>query len=103
MLNWYTALNKQGTVTHGFDIWPITQKFSPSKDEFKGEFKLFDSLAKPRSTLLICLNDKYNYEAFCNGKKVELKKIHDGLYAFEITQSNGNIDNAKVSILKKQV
>ena len=102
VLNWYEALYKAGTVTHGFDVWPIREKFSASKDEFNGKFKLFGSLTKPKSTFLICLDQRNEYEAFCNGEKVKLKKIHEGLYSVELTSIDNVHNIVNLSILKKK-
>lgn len=91
VLNWFSALYKPGTITYGFNVWPVTQQFSANKDAFKGTFKLFPDQSKG-AAILLCLNDHFNYEARCNGKSIPLKKVFDGLYV--VTINLGDQDNA---------
>ncbi len=84
VLNWFSALYKAGTVTYGYNVWPIEQKFSTGNDSFKGKFKLFADQNSRTAAMLVCLNDKYNYEARCNGKIIPVKKVFNGLFAVTI-------------------
>ena len=101
VLNWYSALYKQGTVTHGFNVWPITQKFSSQNDSFKGEFKLFPDQNIRQATMLLCLNDENNYEAKCNGKDIRLQKIVEGLYLIKIELNKSEKDIFSLELTKK--
>lgn len=84
VLNWFAALYKPGTITHGLDIWPLSQKFNERNDAFDGVFQLFASPGKKAFSMFICLDDDYEYKARCNGKSLSLTKIADGLYTFTI-------------------
>jgi hypothetical protein len=101
VLNWYSSLYKQGTVTHGFNIWPISQKFSANNDGFKGEFKLFADQNIRTATLLLCLNDKTNYEAKCNGKSIPLHQVFEGLYFIKIELGASENDKFSLELTKK--
>jgi len=46
--------------------------------------------------MLLCLNDKYNYKAICNGKSIPVKKVFDGLYV--VTISLGDKENGEFSV-----
>jgi len=90
VLNWYASLFKPGTITHGFDVWPTAQKFNSANDAFKGTFKCFADQQKKTTAMLLCLNDKYNYIAKCNGKNMPLTKIFDGLYSIKVDLGDEN-------------
>lgn len=92
VLNWFSALYKPGTITYGFNVWPITQQFSANNDAFKGTFKLFPDQNTQSVAMLICLNDKFNYKATSNGKNIPIKKVFDGLYVVTINLGS-NWDN----------
>ncbi|MCH5720032.1 MGH1-like glycoside hydrolase domain-containing protein [Niabella hibiscisoli] len=85
VLNWFSSLYKPGTITHGFDIWPVSQSFGTDQSGFKGVFKLFNGSNNQSFSMLVCLNDNYEYAAICNGKELHLTKVLDGLYTFTIT------------------
>jgi hypothetical protein len=84
VLNWFSALFKPGTVTYGYDVWPVSQTFSSDHNAFKGRFKLFAEGNKRTTAMLLCLNDKFNYQARCNGRNIPVQKVLDGLYAITI-------------------
>jgi hypothetical protein len=84
VLNWFSALYKPGTITYGYDVWPVSQTFSDDHNAFKGKFKLFAEGNKRTTAILLCLNDTYNYQASCNGRNIPVQKILDGLYAVTI-------------------
>ena len=84
VLNWYSTLFRPGTLTHGFNIWPMVQKFSKENDALTGSFKLFADQGLKKTTLLLCLDDKNNYEAKCNGKSIALQQVFAGLYVLKI-------------------
>lgn len=102
VLNWYSALFKQGTVTHGFNVWSISQKFSAHKDGFKGEFKLFADKSNRTATILFCLDDKNDYEANCNGKSIELNKLFRGLYFVKVDLSSADAGFFNLELTKKR-
>ncbi len=84
VLNWFSSLYKPGTITHGFDIWPVSQVFSADQSGFKGAFKLFSGAAGRPFSMLVCLNDQHDYTASYNGRALRLTKVLDGLYTFTI-------------------
>lgn len=84
VLNWFNALYRPGSVTHGFNVWPVMQKFYPENNGFDGQFRLFVDQGEHSSSLLFCLNDAYDYQATLNGKSVPLNKVLDGLYTIKI-------------------
>jgi hypothetical protein len=100
VLNWFSALYKAGTITYGFNVWPIAQKFSANNDAFKGTFKLFPDQNTRTAAMLVCLNDQYNYEARCNGKSIPIQKIFAGLYA--VTINLGDKESAIYSLAVKK-
>ncbi len=100
VLNWYSSLFKPGTITHGFDIWPTAQQFTSNNEGFKGTFKSFCDQAQRASTILLCLNDKYNYNATCNGKPLALNKIYDGLYSVKIDLNGKGSDVFTLELIK---
>jgi hypothetical protein len=63
-----------------FNVWPITQQFSAANDAFRGTFKIFSDPHTKATAVLLCLNDLYHYKANCNGKRMALQKVFDGLY-----------------------
>ncbi len=84
VLNWFNALYRPGSITHGFNVWPVMQKFYPENNGFDGQFRLFADQGEHSSSLLFCLNDAYDYQATLNGKSVPLNKVLDGLYTIKI-------------------
>ena len=102
VLNFYDALYRRGTLTHGFDVWPLAQKFNTSNDGFIGKFKLFGSSKIPKSTLLICLKEGNDYQAFCGRKMIAMNQIHKGLYTLEIVSKDMNNDIISLLISKKK-
>lgn len=88
VLNWFSALYKPGTVTHGFDVWPVTQQFSTGNDGFTGSYRLFTHQQAATATLLICLQDQCQYQATCNGKSIPLRKVLNGLYVVQVNATN---------------
>ncbi|TJZ62927.1 hypothetical protein FAZ15_01070 [Sphingobacterium olei] len=103
VLNWFTALYKPGTITHGFDIWPISQKFKPENDGLNGEFKLFAEQGNLTTSMLLCLDDEHEYEATCNGKRIDLTKILDGLYALKISLDKKDKGVFKLEVQKQSL
>jgi hypothetical protein len=99
VLNWFSALYKPGTVTYGFNMWCTSQKFSAVNDGFKGEFKLFADPYTKGAAMLLCLNEKYNYQARCNGKSIPIKKVLNGLYIINIDA--GQKDKFTLDVIKK--
>lgn len=102
VLNWYSSLFKPGTATYGFTVWPIRQKFSLANDHFSGEFKLFADQKLKAATILLCLSDKNSYEATCNGKKIQMRKLLAGLYVVKVILSPANNDVFNLEVTKKQ-
>jgi hypothetical protein len=88
VLNWFSALYKAGTVTYGFNVWPVAQQFSANNDTFKGSYKIFPDQNTRTTAILLCLNDQYQYQATCNGKSIPLQKVFDGLYTVTISLSD---------------
>lgn len=106
VLNWFSALYKPGTITYGFNIWPITQHFSPNNDHFEGKFKYFADEHHNSTAVLLCLNDQYNYQAKVNGKPVAMKKMLNGLYAIRLDKPSinlnaGDADDFSLTISRK--
>lgn len=102
VLNWYASLYKAGTITHGFDVWPLTQKFSPNNDGFIGQFKAFTNQNTPTVAMLLCLNDKGDYRAKINGRDIPLQKVLSGLYILKVNLQNTGADTFKLEISKKK-
>jgi len=98
VLNWYSALYKPGTLTAGFNVWPIAQKFNLHNNGFKGEFKLFSDRNGKTTTLLLCLDDKSNYEAKCNGKSIILNKVFNGLYFIKVALAESEKDIFRLEV-----
>ncbi|MBE8720465.1 MGH1-like glycoside hydrolase domain-containing protein [Sphingobacterium pedocola] len=98
VLNWFSALYRPGTITHGFNVWPVMQKFRPENDGFNGAFKLFADQGERTTSMLICLDDKYDYEATCNGKHVALDQIFDGLYVLKIALEKKDKETFEIEI-----
>lgn len=88
VLNWFSSLYEPGTITHGFNVWPVMQAFNINKDGFKGRFRLFPDAHAKTAAILFCLNDQHEYRAFCNGKELVMTRIFDGLYKVEIGQGS---------------
>lgn len=101
VLNWFSSLYKPGTVTHGFNVWPVTQKFSAGNDSFKGEYKFFQDQDGPFTSMLICLNDRYDYMAKCNGKPIPLQKVFNGLYVVKINSGKNKENIYNLELTKK--
>jgi hypothetical protein len=102
VLNWYKSLFKPGTVTHGFNIWPITQKFNAANDGFTGKFKLFADQNTKTAAMLICLNDENSYEAKLNGKSTAIQKVLEGLYIIKINLQNSKQDTFSFELTKRK-
>jgi len=100
VLNWYSAMFEAGTITHGFNVWPIAQKFNNNKDGFKGVFKLFADQSSKTTTLLLCLNDKNSYKATCNGKEIAMHKVLNGLYYIKVKLGTLTTDVFSIDITK---
>jgi hypothetical protein len=100
VLNWFSALYKAGTITYGFNVWPIAQQFSANNDAFKGRFKLFSDQNIRAATMLLCLNDRYNYKATCNGRSIPVKKVFDGLYVVTIDMGDKEHEEFSVELRK---
>lgn len=101
VLNWYSALFETGTITHGFNLWPVAQKFNSNKDGFKGVFKLFADQSSKTATLLLCLNDKNSYQASCNRKVIAMHKVLDGLYYVKVKLGTSESDVFTIEVTKK--
>lgn len=101
IINWFSALYKPGTITYGFNVWPITQQFSAAKDTFKGSFKIFPDENTQSTAILLCLNDQYNYVATCNGKSIPVKKVLEGLYIVTISLGEKEGGTYKLELIKK--
>ncbi len=99
VLNWFSALFRPGTITYGYNIWPLAQKLGADNASFVAKFKLFDEGNK-RTSMLICLNDKHVYQARCNGEKVDLQKISDGLYIIRIQLTESEKDVFSLEVTK---
>jgi len=101
VLNWYSSLFKPGTITHGFNVWPVAQQFNSTNSGFKGRFKLFADQYAQGAAILLCLSDIYNYEAKCNGKSIPLKKALNGLYIVNIGVKEAGTGTFSIEITKK--
>lgn len=101
VLNWFSALYKPGTVTHGFNTWPMEQQFSADNGTFKGRFKIFSDSNAKTAALLFCMNDAFTYNATCNGKAIPMQKLLNGLYAIKITMTNSKPDTYDIALSRQ--
>lgn len=101
VLNWYSSLFKPGTATYGFTVWPIKQKFSKTNDSFIGEFKFFPDQNAKTTTILLCLNDRNNYQAIYNGKNIPMRRIFNGLYVVKVSLGAGKGDIFRLEVKKR--
>src|SRR5690606_15057476 len=84
VLNWFNAVYRPGSVTHGFNVWPVMQKFYPENNGFHGQFRLFVDQGEHSASLLFCLHDAYVYQATLTGKSVAPNKVPDVIYPIKI-------------------
>ncbi|MVN91257.1 MGH1-like glycoside hydrolase domain-containing protein [Mucilaginibacter aquatilis] len=99
VINWYNALYKPGTITHGFNLWCIKQRLGANNDGYNGEFQLFDNASNNGAAMLLCLNENFEYKATCNNQPINLTKVANGLYILKITtQSKGKFS---IQVIKK--
>lgn len=75
---WADAYYKPGTVTTGLDVWTDYQNAENNSAEIS--FKYYGNSDK--YSMILTLNDEYEYNAFLDGQKVEFVKRNNGCMEF---------------------
>jgi len=99
VLNWFSTYYKLGKVTTGFEVWIKEDGFKQDYTQFQANVA-FDDATQPRKRcMIVCMNPDFEYEAFFNGEKVDVRSYHKGLV--EVTFPATNKDG-KLTICKSQ-
>ena len=80
---WANAYYRPATVTSGFDLWIEDQEVSESNARINFKYYGYNE----KYSVVVCLSDEYEYEAFLNGEKIGFN-LRNGS-AIEITLDSG--------------
>ena len=83
VMSWFNAYYQVGNITTGYDIWIKEKSFNDDFSELEASMKIYHHKNKPFS-IIVCLNPKYTYKAYWNGKEVELKEFNKGTLSITI-------------------
>lgn len=93
ILNWFSAYYKIGKVSTGYEIWIKDDEFEQNYTHYRAQV-VFDDVTPPRARcMIICMNPRYTYKAFFNGKLVSVRSYHKGLVELTLppTKKSGEI------------
>lgn len=94
VLMWYRAYYSPGTVTTGFYTFVSGSKWNEDYSSF--ECEISDTLSE--SFIMVCLNEKYDYDFIINEKPCEIEKMTNGAYV--IKAEKGNLKIIKNNYIK---
>lgn len=92
---WANAYYKPGIVTTGFDLWTDYQ--NTTSDSAEIAFKYFGN--NDKYSIIVTLDDKYEYEAAIDGEKTEYNTRINGCMEFKI---DGSVKSGILKITAKQ-
>ncbi|TKG96888.1 hypothetical protein EYV94_00195 [Puteibacter caeruleilacunae] len=75
LVNWYHLYFKSGNVYGGFDFWIKSKEMNEDCTKSSIEFELSDLHRSKKKTVLVSMNDKYDYKVKLNGKVIPHKRI----------------------------
>lgn len=81
---WANAYFKAGTFNCGFDTFCESHSFNDDNTEFVGEFSHYQN---KKSTVIVVMNDKYNYSVTLNGEKAELNQREKGTFEIFVPEN----------------
>ncbi|MDD4921506.1 MAG: trehalase family glycosidase [Bacteroidales bacterium] len=88
VLKWFSAYYKVGKVSTGFEVWIKEEGFAPDYSQYHAVVT-FDDATQPRKRcMLVCMNPAFKYEAFFDGKPVEVRSYHPGLVEITLPATN---------------
>jgi len=93
VLSWYACYFRPGHVSTGYDIWLTKQTFNQERSRLDLELSNYHQEKMRSSTLLVCMNPNFSYEATYNGRKATLQVYDRGSLAVQIPndQSHGTL------------
>lgn len=98
VVNWFSAYYKVGKVTTGFEIWIAKDRFADNYSSYQATLVFDDSTAPRERSMLVCLNPDFQYEAYFNGKKLEINIPHSGCLEVQIPVTN---KKGELSIIRR--
>ena len=84
VLSWFASYYRPGHVSTGYEIWIQSQSFNNDQSELDLELTHHSEDSIKGSTILICMNPAYEYQATYNGAKVAVKTYDKGSIAVQI-------------------
>ncbi|MCH5199014.1 MAG: hypothetical protein J1E34_08935 [Oscillospiraceae bacterium] len=94
---WANAYYTPGTFNTGFDTWVDKAAFSDDNTHFSGEITCFGNNNK--STVIIVLNEKYDYSLTLDGTQLPFNKRENGLIEAELSLSDNEIHTIEVKLI----
>jgi hypothetical protein len=95
LINWFASYYIPGTLTTGFDVMVMAQKFSETKDRFEGEFEL-KNIQNETPAIIICMKQGLKYKTTINGKSIVVSEIVPGCFQLKADYGLGKIMNLKI-------
>ncbi len=88
ILNWFAAYYKQGKISTGFEVWIKQNGFNDDCSEYQADVAFDDSTKPHERCMIVCLNPKYTYKAFFNGRSLILRSQHAGQLEVTLPATN---------------
>ncbi len=83
VLSWFNAYYQQGSLTTGFNIWVEEKNIDETYSSLKATLRIFDT-ENERFSVVACLNPKFSYQVFWNGKIIPHQEINKGTLSISI-------------------
>jgi hypothetical protein len=88
LVNWYHIYFKPGNVYGGFDFWMKSKHMNEDFSEATLEFELDELHRSETKTILVSMNDNFDYEVLLNGKKIAYKLITESALMISVPAKN---------------
>ena len=85
--NWFASYFKKGTVTTGFDAIAVSGKMSDDFSSYEAVIEFEKDAVGRNVACLVCLSEKYEYEAFLNGRPVKISSQCPGQLSISLPAS----------------
>lgn len=98
LINWFASYYVPGTLTTGFDVMVMAQKFSENKDRFEGTLAI-KNIKNEEPAFIICMKQGVKYKATINGKDANVGEAVPGCLQVKLNQDMGETIKLKIEPL----
>jgi hypothetical protein len=91
VLDWYTSYFRPGHLTGGLNLWVESSHFNRDNTALDAELRFYPDMTAAPASVILVLNDRYDYHAELDGKPLQMLPLHPGAYVVQLPQSGGRL------------